>query len=154
MKLAVSSKQLAVWRRKFLVFCSLPFACCLLGCGVPNLEAPECTEARQAVKAFYSYHFGNEMRFSAENLKQREKFLTPEFAESLRKLQTDADVFTTGDTDYPKAFSAGECRVAASDKTVFDVLLFWKTDTRTEQRKIKVEAVKQNDKWLIDKVIR
>jgi hypothetical protein len=123
-------------------------------CSIPNLEAPECTAARQTVREFYSYHFGNEMRFSPENLQSREKFLTPQFAESLRNRQTDADVFTTNDTDYPKAFRAGECRVVAPGRTEFEVLLFWKDDARSEQRAIKVEAVKQNDKWLIDKIIQ
>jgi hypothetical protein len=42
--------------------------------------------------------------------------------------------------------------VASENKVVFQVVLFWKDDTRSEQREIKVETVKRNDKWLIDKV--
>ncbi len=141
------------WRR-FLIFCLLSSVFFLLSCGsVPNLEAPECTESRGAVKVLYSFHFGNEMRFSEENLKQREKFLTPEFYKSLQGLQTDGDVLTTGNTDFPKAFRVGKCEVAAPDKTNFEVLLFWRTDTRTEQRPIRVEVVKQGDKWLVNKIL-
>lgn len=153
--LAVSGERLAVSRRIFLTFCLLLTACCSLNCGsVPNLEAAECTESRGVVKEFYSYHFGNEMRFSQENLKQREKFLTPEFYKSLQQgVQTDADVLTTNNTDFPKAFRVGKCEVAAPDKTNFEVLLFWRDDTRTEQRAINVEVVKQGDKWLVNKIL-
>jgi hypothetical protein len=141
--------------RNFAVlFCIFHFAFFISSCSVPVLEPAECSAARQTVREFYSFHFGNEMNFSAENLRQREKFLSPQFVESLKNLQTDADVFTTGDTDYPKAFRAGECRLTAPDRTEIKVLLFWKDDVRSEQREIKVEAVRQNDKWLIDKIIQ
>ncbi|HLM00806.1 MAG TPA: hypothetical protein VK400_07100, partial [Pyrinomonadaceae bacterium] len=46
----------------------------------------------------------------------------------------------------------GGCRALAPDKTESQVLLFWKDDARTEQREIKVEAVKENDKWLIGNI--
>jgi len=137
-----------------LLFCIFNFAFLIASCGgVPNLEAPECAEARGVVKELYSYHFGNEMRFSPENLKQREKFLTPEFYQSLAGLQTENDVLTTGDTDYPKAFRVGKCDALAPDRANVEVLLFWKTDTRTEQRAISVEVVKRNDKWLVNKIL-
>ena len=56
-----------------LLFCSVFFAA---GCSLPNLEKPQCTAARDAVKRFYSLHFGNDMRPSAENLKASEPYLT------------------------------------------------------------------------------
>ena len=145
----------SVVSRRKLIFCLLPFAFCLFAaCGsVPNLETPECTASRSAVKEFYSYHFGNDMKFSAENLKKREKFLTPEFYASLQNLTTEIDIFTTNSTDFPKAFRVGKCEVAAPDKAVFEVLLFWKDDTRSEEKTIKAEAVKQSDKWLINKIL-
>jgi hypothetical protein len=150
---AVSSQQSAVSLRKFLIFCLLITAYCSLSCGsIPNFEPPECTESGGVVKEFYSYHFGNEMKFSPENLKPREKFLTAEFVNSLRKLQTENDVFTTNSTDLPKAFRVGKCEVVSADKTVFEVVLFWRDDVRSEQKIIKAEAVKQGDKWLINKV--
>jgi hypothetical protein len=135
----------------FILSCILCFAF-LTGCSIPNFEKPECTEARQQVKEFYSYHFGNDMKFSPENLRQREKFLTPEFAKSLENSPPDNDVFTTNSTDYPKAFRISRCEVIAPDKTSIEVLLFWKDNSRSEQREIKIEAVKQNDTWLINKV--
>jgi len=152
-KLAVSGKQLAV-KRIFLTFCLLLTAYCSLNCGsVPNLEKPECTDSRLVVKEFYSYHFGNEMKFSAENLKKREKFLTPEFFKSLQNLKTENDIFTTNSTDLPKAFRVGKCEVVEPSKTDLEVLLFWKDDKRSEQKVIHVEVVKQNDKWLVNKIL-
>lgn len=135
----------------FLLFtlCFLLSACST----VPNLESSECTGSRGVVKEFYSFHIGNEMKFSRENLKLREKFLTPEYVKSLQNLQTDGDVFTTNNADYPKTFRIGKCESLAPEKTSVEVILFWKDDTRSEQREIKVEVVKQNDKWLINKIL-
>ena len=135
----------------FFTFCILPFAFCI-SCNVPTLEAPECTEARTAVREFYSYHFAGEMQFAPEKLKQRERFLTEELIKSLPNAPTDRDPFTLTD-DVPRAFRVGGCEVAEPQKRViFGVLLFWKTDTRSEQREIKVEAVRLGDKWLINKI--
>ncbi len=119
---------------------------------VPNLETPECTASRGVVKEFYSYHLGNEMKFSQENLKLREKFFTPEYLKTLQSLQTENDIFTTNNLDFPKTFRIGKCEVFSPEKTNIEVILFWKDDTRSEQKSIKAEAVKQNDKWLINKI--
>ncbi len=145
-------------RKHFFGFLSVAVSLWLIfftfSCGsVPNLEAPECTQARGVVKEFYSYHFGNDMKFSQENLKQREKFFTPEYFKSLQSMKTENDIFTTNNTDFPKAFRVGECKVVEPSKTNFEVLLFWKTDTRSEQKAINVEVIKQNDKWLINKIL-
>ena len=139
------------WKIIWFVFSifHFPFS---IGCSIPNLEKPECIAVRQTVREFYSYHFGNDMKPSEENLRQREKFLTAELKQNLA-VQNDSKIdYFTQTGDYPKAFRVGGCEVASSDKTIFDVVLFWKDDTRTEQREVKVETVKQNEKWLINKV--
>lgn len=135
---------------KLILLCALSFALCT-ACSIPNLEKPECTESRNAVKEFYSYHFGNDMKFTPENLKAREKFLTPEFSKKLGKFMTQSDPFTLTE-DFPKAFSISGCNAIDANKTDVRVLLFWRDDTRSEQREIHAEAVKQNDKWLIDNI--
>ncbi len=131
--------------------CIVHFALCI-GCSIPNLEPEACIEARTPIREFYSFHFGNDMNFSQENLKKREQFLTPEFANELRSVSEGADPFTTGDTDIPKAFRVGECEQAAPDKAQFQVLLFWKDDVRSEQREITVGIEKRNGRWLVDSV--
>lgn len=124
------------------------------GCSIPNLETGACTESLNVVREFYSFHFGNDMKFSADELKRRERFLTPEFARSVSASPEGTDPFTTGDADLPKAFRVGECKELLPDRTELQVLLFWRDDTRTEQREIKVEAAKKNGGWLIDRISR
>ena len=137
---------------KFLIVCSLLTAYGSLACSIPNLESPSCIDSRNALREFYSYHFGNSMTFSREDLKAREKFLTPEFTARLQTSQEGTDPFTTGTSDIPKAFRAGECREISPERTAFEVLIFWKDDTRSEERRINVEMAKRGDHWLVDNV--
>ncbi|MDQ3798402.1 MAG: YbjP/YqhG family protein [Acidobacteriota bacterium] len=136
-----------------MFYCLLLTACCSLSCSVPNLESPECTAARQTVREFYSQHFGGDMKFTPENLRAREKYLTPDLARLLQKFLTGSDPFTlTPGDDLPKAFRVGGCKTVAPDKTELQVLLFWKDDARSEQREIRVEAVRQSEEWLIGNI--
>ena len=111
-------------------------------------------ESRNALREFYSFHFGNSMTFSQEDLNKRERFLTPEFVEKLRNSQEGTDPLTTGDADLPKAFRADACREASAERTDHEVVLYWKDDTRTEERKISVSMTKRGDTWLVDSVAR
>lgn len=138
-----------------IIFCIVQFALCI-GCvtgSFPNLETPECAESRIVVKQFYSFHFGNEMKFTKENLKLREKFLTPAYIDSLNALETENDVFTTNSNDLPRTFRLGGCQVIEPTKTKVEVLLFWRDSARTEQKSITAEMLKQDDKWLINKIL-
>lgn len=152
MKKVVSGQPSVVSWEKLLLFCLLFTAGFSLNCSVPNLEEPECTEARVMLKEFYSFHFGNDMQPTEENLKQRERFLTSDFVNNLQTRSDEKDPFTLT-TDLPKAFRVGGCRVIEPQKSVnFGVLLFWRIDDQNEQREINVESVKQNDKWLVNKI--
>ena len=152
--LPVSREQRAVvWSgRRFHLVCLLLTAFCLLGCSVPNLEKPECTEARDAVKQFYSFHFANDMRPTAENLKLRERFLTPELTMSLAGAPfTSTDYFTATD-QAPKTFKIGRCEAKDATQAEFEVQLYWRDDIETVQKHVHAEAVKTGDAWLINKV--
>lgn len=94
------------------------------------------------------------MNFSAEKLKEKERYLTETFSESLNQIQTNGDVFTTGDTDFPKAFSIGRCEVIEENRAKVEVLLFWKDENRAEQRKINVFVLRKQNSWLIDGIER
>ncbi len=122
-------------------------------CSVPTLESPECSASRGTVKEFYSVHFGNEMKITAESLKPKEKFLTAELIESVRGASPETDVFTTGTTDIPKAFRVGGCELSDSVSTKVEIILFWRDDSRSEERKIYAEVVKRGDKWLINRIL-
>jgi hypothetical protein len=141
---------------KYLVY-RIPVTFLLLlfvsSCSIPNLEEPACTDARTEVRQFYSFHFGNDMKPSAENLKLREKFLTPDLVKTLSaSTETSVDYFTVT-ADYPKSFRIGECKTVSPAETEFQVVLLWRDDTRSEQKEVAVKAVKKDDKWLIDKVL-
>ncbi len=140
----LSAKLFLLFTFYFLLFTS--------ACSIPNLENPECAKARQTIKEFYSYHFGSDMKLSKENLQRREKFLTEDLKSNLAAQIDDAKDYFTATNDYPKAFRVGSCEVAGENKIIFQIVLFWRDDTRNEQREVKVESVKQNDKWLINKV--
>lgn len=121
-------------------------------CSIPSLEDPQCTAARNSLREFYSFHFGNDMKMSPENLKLREKFLSPELYRTLSALPAgDTDYFTQT-ADLPKTFRVGTCKLESPDKALLQVLLFWKTETRSEQRSLNVEEVRENDSWLVNKV--
>lgn len=92
------------------------------------------------------------MKPSAENLKLREHFLSKKLAQTLSASSEKARDYFTATEDYPKAFRVGACRAISPEKTALGILLFWKDDARDEQREIEVEAIRENDKWLIDKV--
>lgn len=135
----------------FLSVCSVAIVF-FASCSIPNLEKPDCTEARDVVKQFYSFHFGGDMRPTADNLKMRERFLTPELFATLNASGETANDYFTASTDYPKAFRLGTCTVGSTDNVSIQVLLFWRDDTQSVQKEVRAEVVRTGDKWLINKV--
>ncbi len=134
-----------------LLLCILHFAFCITSCSLPSLEKPECTQARDAVKQFYSFHFGNDTHPTAENLKAQERFLTGELFKTLSASVGSQDYFTASD-EFPKTFKIGKCESPQPDKANIQVQLYWRDDTKTVQKEVNVEAVKTGDAWLINKV--
>ena len=142
--------------RAKLVVCGLLLTafCLQLSCSIPSLEEPECTQARDVVREFYSLHFANGSDVEREDSKAH-GFLTRRLIEGLRAASADVDPFTLVKRSEtpPKAFRVAGCVVVEPNKTVsFTLLLFWKDDVKSEQREIGVVAEKQNDKWMIDGV--
>jgi Protein of unknown function (DUF3828) len=122
------------------------------GCSIPNLEGADCNIARDTVREFYSVHVGGTMKPTTESLNEVARFLTPPLLARLRAApETKTDYFTATD-DYPRAFRVGGCRQLDHDSIRFDILLFWKDDSRSEQRRIYVTLVRTGEKWLIDNV--
>ncbi len=153
MKLSASSRQSAVSDlRKWVLFFLLLTAYGSLCCSIPNLESAECSESRDAVKQFYSFHFGNDMTPSPESLKIREQFLTAEFFNSLSRMTKVASDPFTNTGKLPKSFRVGTCKIEGPEKTAMQVVLLWRDDTGSEQKEIAVDMVKRGDKWLVDGV--
>lgn len=126
---------------------------CLTG-SIPNLEKPQCTSSRDVVKRFYSIHFGGDMRFSQENLKVREKFLTKQYAASLQNINSAADIFTSNSEDYPRAFRLGGCEVLGEEKAKVEILVFWKNGDESRQQSVFAEVTKDSGNWLISNIFR
>jgi hypothetical protein len=116
------------------------------------VESPECYESRQAVKRFYSYHFGNDMRPSSESLEARKGYLTQELAAQLQGSVNDTKDYFTNSENYPKAFQVGTCKAQSPEKTNVTVLLYWRENEQNYQREVTAELLKTGDKWLINKV--
>lgn len=92
------------------------------------------------------------MKFTSQALEAKKKFFTPEFAEMLGKYVTESDPFTLSE-DRPRAFRVSGCKVVEAGKeTQTTALVFWKTETRTEQLAIQFEIQNRNGKWLIDNI--
>lgn len=121
-------------------------------CSVPNLEKKECSEARETVKQFYSLHFADDLKTDAESLKKIREFLSPRLFDELSGQSGAARNYFTRSEENPRAFRVGGCEALSAGKTVFGVLLFWRSETESQQKEISVETVKQNGSWLIDKV--
>jgi hypothetical protein len=139
-------------QNRLLLFAVLSFALCVAGCGVPNLESPECSSARAQVKQFYSFHFGNDMTPTAENIKLRERFLTPEFfRDSMKEIETvNIDPFT-GTDPPPTTFKIGKC-VSDEKQADFEVQLYWRNDVSTKQDTTTVRLVKRDGRWLVKQI--
>ncbi len=91
------------------------------------------------------------MKFTKENLKKREKFLTAKLQQELENQPESAVDYFTATENYPKAFRVGSCKIIEPDqKTEMQVVFFWKSEAGSEQKEIYVEVVKENNEWLID----
>ncbi|MBV9216769.1 MAG: hypothetical protein JO053_11385 [Acidobacteria bacterium] len=137
--------------RIFLVF-SFAFLLCALGaCSIPNLESQNCSEARDAVKQLYSFHFANDMSASLESLKAREKFLSPEFYQRLVASNPSVDPFTFS-ADPPKTFKIAKCTEKAPADVDMQVQIYWRDEQKTTQKEVHVDTVRSGDKWLVNDV--
>jgi hypothetical protein len=124
-----------------------------VGCDVPNLEDAACAASRTSIREFYSYHFGNEMAFSADGFGRRKRFLSPNLIESLSDSAEETDPFTTGTSELPRAFRVGACRQLSPERAEFRVMLLWRDEESSKQKIINVETERSGEQWLIDKLI-
>jgi predicted DNA-binding transcriptional regulator AlpA len=92
------------------------------------------------------------MRPSAENLKVRERFLTPRYYSMLTgSSASELDPFTMTQ-EYPRTFKIGACHAASPTDLHFQVQLYWRDDEKTQQQEVQANLVKQDNAWLLDGV--
>jgi len=152
MTLRVSSWRSLVGFRYSLIVSIILAILCQAACSVPKLETDECSQARDAVKRFYSFHIAGDMRPSEENLAARSHFLTPELVAMLSMVRDESGDYFTASDNFPRAFRVGECNAVSEGRTRLSVLLLWRDDTSTDQRTISVATVRSGEKWLIDEI--
>ncbi|MEJ7622867.1 MAG: hypothetical protein WKF34_02635 [Pyrinomonadaceae bacterium] len=131
------------------------FAFCILiwatGCSVPNLETAQCIAARDAVKRLYSLHMSEDIRPTQVSLEARRQFITSALYNRLNGADGEVDYFTATD-NYPRAFRVGECQSSGENSATLGVLLLWRDDVSTDQKKISVDVVRPAEAWLINEV--
>ena len=129
--------------------------CCLLAsCSQPILESEQCIAARGQIKKFYSYHFGNDMKPTRENLIERKEYLSENLFERLNSSNEKKVDYFTQTSDYPKAFRIGKCESSTPNETIFEVLLFWRTNETNIQKELNTELTNKNGRWVINDVAK
>jgi len=120
---------------------------------MPNLESAQCSGARDAAKRFYSFHFGNDMQYSRENLDLRKSYLTPAFYESLKSWRSGIrDPFTRATDDFPRTFKIGRCSELSDSQVDMQIQIYWKDDHATVQQELAAFLDKSGDTWLLSGV--
>ncbi len=138
----------ATIRHLFVLVASV---CFFAGCSIPNLEGGNCAAARDSVSRFYWLRFGNLANEINDFTEKRDAFLSTRLIEELNNSEENPNYFSPV-VDPPKTFRLGVCREITTSEVSFQLLFFWKTDSRSEQREGTIKAVKENEKWRIDSV--
>lgn len=136
--------------------CLLSVALCASACSIPNLESASCSEARIAARQFYSFHFGNDMNPTVENLELRARFLTSEnLKRSVDALRggNAADPFTiASEKGLPRTFKIGQCEQVGDDTVDMQVQFYWRDDLSTDQKELHAKMVRRSGSWLVDSI--
>ena len=125
--------------------------CTSFSCSLPSLEKPECSQARDNVKQFYSWQLGTDSRERSAHPETARKFVSSSFSTDPGNVENDP--FTLS-TTVPKSFRIGKCEVLGPDKVKLEVQLLWRDELDSRQLDVFVEAARSDDRWLITKVTK
>lgn len=126
------------------------FVCVIASCGVPNLESSQCTEARDSVKQFYSWLLATD----TDQRGERQDIYNKHISAGLRNSfigKPEAEIYFLSN-DFPKTFKVGSCKASEDQTVTLQMQIYWRDDVKTTQREFYVEAVKQGEGWLINKI--
>lgn len=122
-----------------------------VSCRVDTFDTSPCGNASDAIRSFYSFHLGNDMTPSPENLEKRKKYLTDELFKQLSASDSKADYFTASEV-FPRTFKIGDCSMKSPDEATVQVQIYWKDDYNTVQKDVLVDTVKRAGEWLVSSV--
>ena len=135
-------------RTAIFTLCFSLIAFCLLDCRVPTLESPQCSEAADQIKEFYSWYLGTDREMRNKQSEVSSRFVSPGF-------QTDVaegtDPFFRS-TSPPTTFKIGKCESMNETRGKIQVQLYWRLESRTDQKEVYADIQKSGDRWLIEKV--
>lgn len=120
-------------------------------CRVETFDESPCGEAKDAAHRLYSFHFGNDMTPSPENLEKRKRYLTDELFKQLSANTSRTDYFTASE-NFPRTFKIGQCTLNSPNDATVQVQIYWKDDYTTVQKDLLVDVVKRANDWLINSV--
>lgn len=118
-----------------------------LACSIPNLESPQCTEARDSVKEFYSWYLGTDAEARGKQREIYDRFVSHSFAAKSGPL----DAYYLSET-VPTTFKIGKCEPVDDSHAKVQVQLYWRQERKTDQKEVYAKTVKNEDKWLIESV--
>jgi len=130
------------------ILCISHFAFCIAACSIPSLESQQCAEARDSVKDFYSWYLGTDAKTRTQQQTTYDRFIAPGFQTSATD---DLDPFFLSPT-MPTTFKIGKCDVDNDSRVSIQVQLYWRYESKTDQKEVYAEVARSGDKWLIEKV--
>lgn len=134
---------------KISVFCCLLVtANWQLACSIPKLESPQCAEAGDQVKEFYSWYLGTDAEQRTQEMYQR--FISPNFPKD-RGSNWESDPYFLS-TSLPTTFKIGKCELKDDAHARVQVQLYWRLANKTDQKEVYADVVRSGDRWLIEKV--
>lgn len=144
--------------RVFFAFCLLAFAFSLLGCGsIPNLESPECTQARDSVRQFYSWYFGTDAEQRAKQPEIIRKFMAASFVPyKVGGIEREPDPYTMT-RSMPTTFKLAQCKASGPESVYLKVQFLWKPGESGENgemvRLVHLQIVKDAESWKISSIL-
>jgi hypothetical protein len=100
------------------------------------------------VKDFYSWYLGTDAKTRAQQETTYDRFIASDFQTSV---SDDLDPFFLSPTT-PTTFKIGKCDVDSETRVSIQVQLYWRYESKTDQKEVYAEVFRTGDKWLIYKV--
>ena len=134
----------------FAFCCLLVTANWQLACSIPKLESPQCSEAGDQVKEFYSWYLGTDAEMRGRQPEVYDRFISPAFPKQ-RGTNWESDPFFLSTTP-PTTFKIGKCESMNDTQGKIQVQLYCRFENKTDQKEVYADVVKSGDRWLIEKV--
>ena len=138
-------------RKRSLVFCISVFCFCFSACSIPNLEAGECTMARDVLKRYYSLAIGGDLANTPGLRDELVALRTENFIVSNLSESSGGDPFFFSKIS-PSSFRINKCSLSDDYRTYLDVTVIWQLDNQIYQRTDSVTLANDEPGWRIEHI--